>query len=164
MAELLAGPSNLHDDSSDSLICTPEEISEKAKEVTLQLLPNKSKKKYDIQYDLFMKWCATKHVKRYSESVVLAYLSELSAKYKSSTLWSIHSMLKATLSVRQNVDIGSYVKVNAFLKKQSVGHIPKTSKTFTSTEVNTFLRDAPDDIYLMLKVTCCSNNWNQRSL
>lgn len=118
MAELLAGPSNPRDESSDSLICTPEEITEKAKEVTLHLLPDKSKKKYDMQYDIFMKWCASNHVKRYSESVLLTYLSELSKKYKSSTLWSIHSMLKATLSVRQNVDIGSYVKVNAYIKRR----------------------------------------------
>lgn len=148
-----AGPSNAHNGSSDSFSCTPEEISEKAREVTLNLLPDKSKKKYNMQYDLFIKWCSTKNVKRYSESVLLTYLSELSQKYKSSTLWSIHSMLKATLSVRDNVDIGSYTKVIAFLKKQSVGHVPKKSKVITAQEINNFLRNAPDETYLLLKVT-----------
>lgn len=142
----------IFDESDENISCTPEEISKQAKEVTLNLLPSKSRKRYDLQYNIFMDWCALKNVKRYSESVILSYLSELSQKYKSSTLWSIHSMLKASLSVRHDVDIGSYKKVIAFLKKQSVGHVAKKSRTFSRQEVDAFLTGAPDEIYLMKKV------------
>jgi hypothetical protein len=77
-----------------------------------------------------MDWCSAKNVKKYSENVILAYLSDLSQKHQSSTLWSIHSMLKSTLLVKNNVNIGSFTKVTAFLNKQSVGHVAKKSKTF----------------------------------
>lgn len=148
-----AGRSNISDTDDESMdICTPEEITEKAKQVTLNLLPEKSKERYNAQYKLFMDWCKMKKVKRYTENVLLTYMSELSQKYKSSTLWSINSMLKATLSVKHNVDIGSYSKVTAFLKKQSVGHVTKKSRTFSQQEINSFLREAPDEIYLMAKV------------
>lgn len=99
--------------------CTPPDISNIAKEVTSNLLPTKSREKYNLQYKLFMDWCSAKKITRYSENVILAYLSELAAKYKCSTLWSIYSMLKSTLAVKDNVDIGSYTKVVAYLKKLS---------------------------------------------
>lgn len=142
-----------YDDSDDSINCTPEEIKDKAQEVTLNLLPDKSKHRYNLQYKLFMDWCAANMVKKYSESVILTYMSELSKQFKSSTLWSIHSMLKATLSVKHDVDIGKYMKVNAFLKKNSIGHVAKKSKIFSSEEVRKFLRDAPDELHLLSKVS-----------
>jgi hypothetical protein len=110
--------------------CTPPEIQNKAHDVSLNLLPAKSRGKYELQYKLFMDWCSAKNVKKYSENVILAYLSDLSQKYQSSTLWWIHSMLKSTLLVKNNVNIGSFTKVTAFLNKQSVGHVAKKSKTF----------------------------------
>lgn len=144
-----AGPS---EQSDEEFYCTPEEVKNEAKMVTLNLLPNKSKQKYELQYSQFMEWCALKQIKRYSENVILTYLSELSKKYKASTLWSIHSMLKATLSVKHDVDIKTYTKVNAFLKKQSTGYVAKKSKTFDLQEIENFLVNAPDEIYLMAKV------------
>lgn len=122
------------------------------KNLTLNALPGKSKEKYYLQYNLFMDWCNSKNFKKYCDSVILSYLMELSEKYKSSTLWSIHSMLKATLLAKNGVDIGKYEKVTAFLKKQSFGYVAKQSKTFTREEINKFLLEAPDEKYLMAKV------------
>ena len=39
---------------------TPSEISNAAKEVTLDLLATKSKEKQNLQYKLFMDWCTKK--------------------------------------------------------------------------------------------------------
>ncbi|KAJ8912574.1 hypothetical protein NQ315_006646 [Exocentrus adspersus] len=50
-------------------------------------------------------------------------------KMKSSTLWSVYSMLRATLNIYNKVDIGTYLKLRAFLKLE-----------------------APDDTYLSTKV------------
>lgn len=139
-------------ESDEIMYLTPPEITDKANQVTLDLLPEKSKAKYNLQYKLFIEWCVSKQVKKYSESVILTYLSELSKKYKSPTLWSINSMLKSTLLVKDNVNIGKYTKVIAFLKKQSIGHIPKKSRIFEQQEIEKFLRLAPDEIYLLMKV------------
>lgn len=61
-------------------------------------------------------------------------------------------MLKATLSVKENMDIGTFKRVLAFLKRKSVGYEPKKSKVLSRDEVNTFLREADDEKYLMIKV------------
>lgn len=61
-------------------------------------------------------------------------------------------MLKSTLAVKENIDISKYAKLHAFLKKQNVGYKAKKSKIFSRDEINTFLRDAPNDSYLMSKV------------
>ncbi len=75
---------------------TPPEIAESAKTITLNLLPEKSKNKYEKQYKIFCEWCAVKKIKNYTENVMLVYFKEKSQSIKSSTLWSIYSMLKAT--------------------------------------------------------------------
>lgn len=145
------GPSHIYSDE-DISYSTPEEISEKAKEVTLNLLPDKSKAKYNAQYKLFMDWCRKKNIKKYSENVILTYLSVLFEKYKPSTMWSIYSMLKSTLIVKNDIDISKFAKVQAFLKKKSVGHIAKKSRVLTQQDINTFLGEALDEMYLLAKV------------
>lgn len=143
---------NVSENCSDNDISTPEEIKNAAREITLNLLPAKSKEKYSVQYRLFMDWCKTKQVKKYSENVILTYLSELSQKYKSSTLWTVYSMLKASLAINNDIDIGKFSKLTAFLKRKSIGFIPKKSTTLNRIEINKFITEAPDDTYLMTKV------------
>lgn len=142
-------------DSEDSEfeICTPEEIVEKANVATLNLLPEKSKENYLKEYDTFMKWRNQNNIHSFTERVLLAFFEEKSRKFKSSTLWSSYSKLKATLIINDNVDINKYAKLIAFLKRKSVGYIPKKSNTFSREEINKFLLIAPDDKYLMFKVT-----------
>jgi hypothetical protein len=74
--------------------------------------------------------------KSFSESVVLGYMSEQAKVQKSSTLWSRYSMLKASLVVKNNVDISKYCKLVAFLKRQSVGYNirPKNQKYFQESK------------------------------
>lgn len=137
------------DDDSDCNI--PMEIKEAATTATLELLPEKSTTRYEMAYTTFVKWQNIKCVKSVNEDVILAYISEKAKSLKSSSLWSHFSMLKKTLLIKKNINI-NYPKVVAFLKKKSVGYRPKKSKVFERCEIDKFLEDADDNLYLMMKV------------
>lgn len=131
----------------------PAEIEEAANKATFELLPSKSKQQYEFSYDRFLKWCDQKNVsgKEASEKVLLAYFEEKSKIWKSSTLWSNYSMLKAMMNIN-NQDISKYYKLVAFLKRKGEGYRPKKSKILSSEQIDKFLAEAPDEIYLMQKV------------
>jgi hypothetical protein len=112
----------------------------------------KSRVRYEREYEPFMKWRELKKTKSFSEAVLLVYLAELSKSLKSSTLWGRYSMLRATLIIKQYVDISKYPKLIAFLKKQSVGYEAKQSKTFTKEHIFQFFNTASDEEYLLIKV------------
>ncbi|KAJ8913790.1 hypothetical protein NQ315_002696 [Exocentrus adspersus] len=131
--------------------CTPPEILNLATTATENLLPSKSKGKYDVIYKKFLEWRLRKNTTSFSESVVLVYFTELAKKYKSSSLWAYYSMLKSTLNIYHNINIENYKRLQVFLKRQSEGHRPKKAKTFTPEEVHKFINEAPDDIYLLTK-------------
>lgn len=135
---------------------TPPEIREAAKIVTLDLLPEKSKIKYLKQYKIFCNWCEEQNIKSFSENVLLVYFKKKSESMKSTSLWPIYSMLKATINLNNNVNISSYTKLIAFLKKQSVGCRSKKSRVLTRDDVNNFLTDAPNEKYLLIKVCLIS--------
>lgn len=133
--------------------CTPPDVQEVAKLTTLNLLPQRSRKKYELTYKNFMDWRRTKSTNSFSENVLLAYFSELAEKYKSSTLWSQYSFLRSTLSIHNNINIETYPKLRAFLKRKSEGYQATKSRTFTPAEIDEFVCKAPDEIYLVTKVT-----------
>lgn len=139
--------------SSDSEMLTPDSVKDEANTVIENLLPEISKERYLNTYNDFMKWRADKKIKSFSESVFLTYFNGLSAKIKPSTLWSRYSMLKSTLKVKHNIDLKRFHNLTSFLKRQSQGFKSKKSKVFTSYEVETFLNEAPDEIYLAVKVS-----------
>lgn len=140
-----------------SLPCTPPEIAEVANEVIKELLPNKSKKIYTKAYHDFLDWCGKKNIVNYSENIFLAYFSEKSEKFKSSTLWSHYSMLKSTFIVHKNIDISKYCKLIAFIKRFSENYKPTKSKIFTKEDIK-FIIEAPDSSFLMIKVNVTRNN------
>jgi integrase len=144
----------MNDENDDIyLSTTPPEIGAAAQSVTRNLLPEKSKELYEKRYDLFMDWCKKNGTVRISESVLLVYLSQQSQVCSPNYLWSMYSMLKATILVKHNIDISNYTKVIAFLKKKNVGYQPKKAKPFTNEEINKFLISAPDDEFLQHKVS-----------
>uniref|UniRef100_A0A6P7F1Y2 Uncharacterized protein LOC114325464 n=1 Tax=Diabrotica virgifera virgifera TaxID=50390 RepID=A0A6P7F1Y2_DIAVI len=61
-------------------------------------------------------------------------------------------MIKSELVIRKNVDISKFLKLRAFLKKTSEGYTAKKSKVFTKDEFDKFLFEAPDKLYLGLKI------------
>lgn len=136
----------------EDIQCTPPEIQKKSLETSLEILPQKSVEKYNRQYDIFMEWCKKHEIRKYSENVLLAYFFDLSKDYSPSSMWSYYSMVKATLSAKNDVDISKYKKLTAFLKQKERNHIPKKSKTLSQEEILKFLLSAPDEVYLMMKV------------
>uniref|UniRef100_A0A6P7GK61 Uncharacterized protein LOC114337833 n=1 Tax=Diabrotica virgifera virgifera TaxID=50390 RepID=A0A6P7GK61_DIAVI len=61
-------------------------------------------------------------------------------------------MLKSVINIRVDIDISKFPKLLAVLKRRNEGFKPKKSRILTSEQVDQFLREAPDDKYLMLKV------------
>lgn len=138
----------ISDDSSAN-----SEIDEVETTVCGSLLPEKSKKRYEMTYDVFKKWCASKAVTNLGEDVLLTYFYERSERLKSSSsLWCVYSMLKTVISTKDNIDISKYEKLKDFLKRKNIGYRPRKSRLFTREDIDKFLIDAPDEIYLMIKV------------
>lgn len=130
-----------------------ETIEETASKIVVNLLPEKSRKIYEKCFKEFCDWCLVKEVDEiHSESVLLVYFAEKAKHFKASTLWSHYSMIKATLSVKNNVDISKYSRLVVFLKRQNTGYQAKKSKILTKEQVHQFLIDAPEEKYLMVKV------------
>lgn len=61
-------------------------------------------------------------------------------------------MLRTTIQRNHNVDI-NYPKLHTLLKKYSVGFKPKKSNVFEARDIASFLSEAPDDAFLVIKVT-----------
>ncbi|KAJ8976506.1 hypothetical protein NQ317_005464 [Molorchus minor] len=124
-------------DSEENITDTPSEIFEAPEEWKLELLPTKSRKLYENTYDEFVTFLELHHSK----------------SCKPSSLWLYYSMLKATINLHNNIDISKYSRLIAFLKRKNDGYKPKKSKILSRDEIDVFLNNAPDDIYLMMKVS-----------
>ncbi|XP_031337181.1 uncharacterized protein LOC116166367 [Photinus pyralis] len=131
---------------------TPPKITAIANQASTALLPVKSFTIYENTYQKFMEWRHQNNIHSFSENVILTYLSELSKNFKSSTLWSSYSMLKSTLSVKQNINIGEYPKVRAYLKRKNEGYSPKKSRVLEKEQILKFIKEAPDETFLLAKV------------
>lgn len=137
-------------ESSDEEL--PESILKAAEIANLDLLPSKSRHRYEKEYTAFTSWCGEKKIKSMKEEVFMAYFAELAKTCKPNTLWSRYSMLKSVIKIEKNLDLSKYFKVTSFLKKQNVGFRPKKAKIFSKDEIAKFINDAPNDVYLAMKV------------
>lgn len=131
---------------------TPPEVLQSAVEAKSNLIPEKSRFQYDSAYKQFKEWCQKKNICRITENVLLAYLEEKSKAVKSSTLWSLYSMLRTTLNINDNIDIRRFSRLVPYLKKKSVGYRPKKSQILTRPQIDRFMVEADDVDYLMMKV------------
>lgn len=59
-------------------------------------------------------------------------------------------MIKTSIKVYEDVDIGKYHRLTAFLKRQHVGYEAKKSLMFSRDEIDKFLQNAPDDTFLAI--------------
>lgn len=144
----------MHSSDEEDIVLTPEFMKERAADIVENLLPNKSRLVYIKTYDEFCKWKNENQASgTFSESVFLTYFNELSKKRKSSTLWSIYSMLRCTVKTRHNIDIKTYSNLQAYLKRLSEGYKPNKSPVFTAPNVERFLNEAPDSQFLAVKVS-----------
>lgn len=140
-------------ESDTEITNTPPEITTAAKKASESLLPQKSWKIYDNTYQSFINWSKENNVNSFSENVILTYLAELRKKFSSNTLWSNFSMLKSTIKIKHNINIGEYPKVIAYLKKQNEGYVPKKSRVLEKEQILTFINTAPDEQFLLTKVS-----------
>lgn len=148
-----------------------ENVLESAEEAIRALIPSKSKVRYEKCYTDFKHWQQINNCAEIvNENVLLAYFQQLvgslilhvmfnyvffyfqSTKHSSSSLWVYYSMLRSTISINKNIDIKSFGKLYAFLKRKNVGHVAKKAKVLTSDNLKNFLKDAGDDQFLMCKV------------
>jgi hypothetical protein len=53
--------------------------------------------------------------------VFLTNFNKLSTEIQSSTLWSIYLLLKSMKNVKHNINVGTYLKLQVFLKRKSSG-------------------------------------------
>lgn len=138
----------------DFMECTPLEVETDTSDVT-DLLPTKSSLVYQAAYKKFIKWCEGKKITNYSESVLLAYFSELAnkMKMKGSTMWTQYSMIRTLLGIKNGIDISKYLKLRAYLKKQNEGYTPKKSRGLTRQQFEKFLAEASDEKYLGIKAS-----------
>ncbi|KAJ8917043.1 hypothetical protein NQ315_012962, partial [Exocentrus adspersus] len=129
----------------------PQHILEEAKGAALNHLPTKSRQRYEKEYTDFKKWMEKNCVRKITEDSVLVYFSNRAKTLKPSSLWRKYSMLRTCININQNTDI-KYPNLIAFLKRQASGYKPKKSLTFEREEVNKFLVEAPNEVYLSMKV------------
>lgn len=139
-------------DSDDDI---PGEMKQKASKIFQNLLPSKSKEKYLSVYHEFQGWMDKNNIKSCDESSVTVYFSYLKEEKKlmSSTLWSRWSMLKSTLSAYDDIDVGAFKKLKAYLKKLNKGYKPKKSKILYSEDLAKFCVEADNKIHLANKVS-----------
>lgn len=136
----------------ENFTLTPPEVAESANSASLNLLPEKSRSLYEKTYAEFISWCNEKQVKHYSETVLLAYFSDIAKKGLIASLWPKYSMLKSTLILKNNTDISKFNKLIMFIKRKKEGYIPKKSKALEKEHVQAFISDAPDNLFLVTKV------------
>ncbi|XP_061708563.1 uncharacterized protein LOC133518836 [Cydia pomonella] len=61
-------------------------------------------------------------------------------------------MLKSTVKIKNNIDIRTYNNLMAFLKRRSDGFTGRKSKVLSPSDVEKFLKEAPDYQYFAAKV------------
>ena len=142
--------------SSDDENFDPNTIIERNFEAEMHLivknlLPNKSRAQYETAYAKLLKYIHDNKAP-INENVLVVYFKELSIKWKPSTCWSHWSKLRATLSLRHNININEYHLLKSLLKDHAKGYKAKKSLTLSWTQIRNFLQNSDDYLYLATKV------------
>lgn len=82
-----------------------QEIIDEAAAATEDLLPTKTKGRYEKEYEEFCNWRRSRKVEGVNEDILLCYVSGLSKNFAPNSLWTKISMLKTCLKLRDNIDI-----------------------------------------------------------
>lgn len=69
-------------------------------------------------------------------NILLAYLAQKSKVVESSTLWSIYSVLKATIHIKHNTGISKFNISVLFLIRMSDNYKRRKSKTYIKDEIS----------------------------
>ncbi|GLG94592.1 uncharacterized protein GBIM_01781 [Gryllus bimaculatus] len=108
MLESGAGSSDMQGGTSqENTNNYPDDILEKESSSSVDLLPEKTKLRYEKEYQDFQHWRQCKDIDFVNETVMLAYAEEKSDTYSPTSLWTKFSMLKLALKVHESIDISS---------------------------------------------------------
>lgn len=112
------------------------------------------KGKYIFAYKKFMKWQILRNTTNISEATLLEYFHELAYTYKPSSLWGVYNMLKSTIQDNDNIDIGTFRQISAFIKTKAPNYSYKPkARVFSEREVHKFIDEAPNMHWLHVKVS-----------
>ena len=135
------------EENASGLENTPPDIrkiAEKSREA--RLLPNKSARAYKDAYNKFMKWFhqqpQVKPNTKVSESFLVAYFE---TQISAASGWSIHSRLRNLILENHQIDLKQCKRLHDLLKSKSIEHKPKQATTFTSQQIDSFLKNFPDN-------------------
>lgn len=146
-------------DLSDDDASTDEETVIRDFEAEAQLvvnrdtLPKKSADRYNLVYEAFKKWKMDNNATTTTESVLIVYFEDLKKKLSPNTLWSVWSMLKKTLNARDSININNFLNLKSLLKNNNKGYKPAKAYVLEWDHIMKFLKEAPDNIYLAVKVS-----------
>ena len=130
----------------------PLELIQNAELATMETLPEKSRDKYFRVYNHFKDWQKVHGVTKISSELMLSYFYELKKKNAPTSLWAYYSMLKATIQVKENVDIGKFAEINSFLKTKSSGYKSTKADVFSEQQLKKIMEEAADVNWLDVKV------------
>lgn len=119
-----------------------------------ETLPKKSSERYLLVYNAYKKW-QEEHKNSLSnsdENNLIVYFNTLKDKLKPPTLWSIWSMLRKTLSAKDNVNISEFLNLRCLIKNNAKGYKPKKAFTLRWDQIMRFMTEASDLTYLAMKV------------
>ena len=91
------------DQDEENENCTPQTFTEAAKITTLNLLPAKSRKKYDMAYKAFLK---KRHVR--SRKTFSWYTSPSRQRNPSPPRYGLCSILKSTIRIHHDIHVETY--------------------------------------------------------
>lgn len=107
-------------------------------------LPQKSADRYLLVYTTYKKW-KTENKNSLSsceENNLLVYFKSLQSKLKPPTLWSIWSMLRKTLSSRDDINITNFLSLKSFIKNNAKGYKPKKAFVLRWHHITKFINEA----------------------
>lgn len=84
--------------------------------------------------------------------MLLSYFFNVEKRFAASSVWTKYSMLKSTLKVHKGIDISKYGKLTSYLKAESRNYKPRKAKILERNQIEKFLKEAPDEEYLQVKV------------
>lgn len=117
-------------------------------------LPKKSCDRYLLNYNNYKTWLEknSNSLSDSDEHNLVVYFQKLKDKLSPPTLWSVWSMLRKTLNVKDNINITNFLNLKALIKNNMKGYVPRKAYTFRWNQIMTFMESASDQIYLAYKV------------
>lgn len=120
-----------------------------------KLQPTLSKSEYIAAYNKYKIWCNSMNENKNEEDTLMAYFNYLLLEKNQAptTVWSSHSKIKSMLVSEEGININKFPKLHLFMSKIMDGYESKQATTFLGEEINKFFMTAPDEKYLLHKVS-----------